>query len=366
MAAAVVSVMPHQPLGERLDFEECSISSSEVLDALKPDEKIVPHPINLQLHCDKAAMPDVETSSLTSELECPVCFQQFCEPIRAGCERHIFCRNCLLKSQGLSVVPRCPICRFESQRKVTEAPEVASLVAKLRRLSSNYCEREREAQQEREEYLKRLCLLKIASISQELGQHRSFEVSGAGLQEVNGLYVPAQLPTYVGPTVYRKANSFMFLYRWSQTYWVIAELRTPNSMGCERHWLYHSLVENPMDIPPMRGWQVPARSRHGRNPAPNLRLIAQGEGLQRARVLSQQPLPALSIRPLSAQEFRGNARVPTTQTLSRHRAEVASDSVTDQRTIVPEETDDPSSFSPPRLAINVQAKCKCTPQCTVM
>jgi hypothetical protein len=80
------------------------------------------------------------------------------------------------------------------------------------------------------------------------------------------------LPTYVGPTVYRKPNTYYFIFRWHQTQWIIAELHGPYSMGNEREWLYRAPTQYPPDIPPMHGWEVPT---HGRacSPAPEVRIL---------------------------------------------------------------------------------------------
>eukprot|EP00930_Biecheleria_cincta_P020416 TRINITY_DN15369_c0_g1_i2.p1 TRINITY_DN15369_c0_g1~~TRINITY_DN15369_c0_g1_i2.p1 ORF type:complete len:409 (-),score=59.76 TRINITY_DN15369_c0_g1_i2:40-1266(-) len=225
---------------------------------------------------------DPETCSITSELDCPICYQHFVEPVLAGCGRHTFCRNCLLKSQSVGATPRCPVCRAECQRNATEIPEVLRLTSKLRRLEGDqYDEREASARREREEHLQTLQQLRLAATAQDAGRARHFEVCNAGIAEVNGTYMPGVLPTYVGPTVYRKPNTYIFMYRWHQTHWIIAELRGPFSMGSEQSMLYRAPVDYPHDIPPMHGWEVPPGSRNGRMPPPEVRLLLRFAGASR-------------------------------------------------------------------------------------
>jgi hypothetical protein len=235
---------------------------------------------------------DLECCSVNSDCECPVCYQLFCEPIKAGCERHIFCRNCLLKSQGLSRVLRCPICRVESSIGVTEIPEVTEVVDRLKRRDAQYELRVATAQREREEHRRHLqrwaeeLELRRLRLSDEavraVGNPRTWlpaalgtpprEVSGAGCGEVNGVYVAGMLPTYVGPTVYWKPNTHLYMFRWHQTMWVIAELSGRYSMGNTREWLYQAPTQYPPDTPPLNGWQVGSQGR-GSNPAPEVRIV---------------------------------------------------------------------------------------------
>lgn len=201
-----------------------------------------------------------------------MCYQVYCEPVLAGCGRHTFCRNCLLRSQRCGSAPRCPICRAESWLDAADLPEVTSLVERLRRRDPQYDDRAAEARQEREERLQ--VRLARAISPQEARSGRTFEVSGAGTDEVNGVYVAGVLPTYVGPTVYRKASTHLFIYRWHQTQWVIADLRGPYSMGDELEWLYRAPTQDPPDMPPAQGWEVPTRGRAFR-PAPEVHAVRQ-------------------------------------------------------------------------------------------
>lgn len=214
--------------------------------------------------------PGVDTCSVSSEWECPVCYQLYCEPVRAGCDRHVFCRNCLMKALRVGATLKCPICRAESAKDVAELPEVTDLVEKLKKRDPNYDDRVAIARREREEYTQAR-MLRMSHLT-DARTSRQFEVCGAGSDEVNGVYVTGVLPTYVGPTVYRKPNTYLFIFRWHQTQWIIAELHGPYSMGNEREWLYRAPTQYPPDIPPMHGWEVP---RHGRacSPAPEVRII---------------------------------------------------------------------------------------------
>ena len=43
------------------------------------------------------------------DLECPLCYHFFCEPVLTPCN-HLYCKNCLSKALRI-FPPRCPICR---------------------------------------------------------------------------------------------------------------------------------------------------------------------------------------------------------------------------------------------------------------
>eukprot|EP00448_Togula_jolla_P007538 CAMPEP_0170609050 /NCGR_PEP_ID=MMETSP0224-20130122/21913_1 /TAXON_ID=285029 /ORGANISM="Togula jolla, Strain CCCM 725" /LENGTH=269 /DNA_ID=CAMNT_0010934321 /DNA_START=50 /DNA_END=860 /DNA_ORIENTATION=- len=218
---------------------------------------------------------DCEQRSVASELECPVCFQLYCEPVRAGCQRHVFCRNCLIKSQNRGTILRCPICRAESCWDPVDIPEVAELVEGLSRKDPEFRERAVAASREREELLR--------SWSQRVHESRRLwlpsargaaprEVGGAGRPEANGIYLPGILATYIGPTVYRKPNSHLFIFRWHQTQWAIAELQNPFNMGNEQEWLYRAPTQYPPDVPPLSGWEVQGHG-HSSRPAPEVRIV---------------------------------------------------------------------------------------------
>lgn len=279
---------------------------------------------------ESAKEAEAETSSHSSEWECPVCYQQFCEPVLAGCGRHTFCRNCLLRSQRCGSMPRCPVCRAESLEDASNVPEVVEIVQALRRRDPRYEEKAAAARRDREEQLR---LRSSARGPPEPWNGRGFEVCGAGSDVVNGIYVPGTLPTYVGPMVYRKPNTYLFIYRWHQTQWVIAELRGPYSMGNEREWLYHAPTQQPPDIPPTHGWEVP---QHGRaaNPAPEVRGLRPGTtGNTEAPVLSGTG-PRRRTRGVTS----GAAAVDL----------------------------GPAPWPPGALEPDAQARCRCAPSCCVM
>lgn len=268
------------PTEGRAGIPDGSLRSKSVLSVPHVEEEVSTAAEDATKRAKEAFDP--ETCSITSELDCPICYQHFVEPVLAGCGRHTFCRNCLLKSQSVGATPRCPVCRAECQRNATEVPEVLRLTSKLRRLEGeHYDEREASARREREEHLQNLQQLRLASAAQDAGRSRHFEVCNAGLAEVNGTYMPGVLPTYVGPTVYRKPNTYIFIYRWHQTHWIIAELRGPFSMGSEQSMLYRAPVDYPHDIPPMHGWEVPPGSRNGRMPLPEVRMLPGSAGASR-------------------------------------------------------------------------------------
>eukprot|EP00747_Dinoflagellata_sp_TGD_P178727 gnl/TRDRNA2_/TRDRNA2_28199_c0_seq1.p1 gnl/TRDRNA2_/TRDRNA2_28199_c0~~gnl/TRDRNA2_/TRDRNA2_28199_c0_seq1.p1 ORF type:complete len:305 (-),score=21.06 gnl/TRDRNA2_/TRDRNA2_28199_c0_seq1:64-978(-) len=228
--------------------------------------------------CEDAQAPQepadselIETASVSSALECPICFGPYCEPVRPGCGRHVFCRNCLLKSQQPGAPLRCPICRRESLLEVSDLPEDVDLVARLRAKDPKYDEHVALARAEREEHM-RSRYLRSMSLLPDVGIGRQFEVCGAGTAEVNGVYFADVLPGYMGPTVYRKPSTYIFIFRWHRTQWIIANRRSLYSLGNERGWLYRAPTQHPPDIPPVHGWEVPSLGR-ACNPAPEVRLF---------------------------------------------------------------------------------------------
>lgn len=228
-----------------------------------------------------------DTLSLSGELECPICYQMYCDPIRAGCNRHAFCRNCLLRSQRGAETTRCPICRCEARIDVSTLSVAADILEKVLAKDPQYSDRLEMASREREDYLKSLAAraaqLRAHSVLQSGHYFDGWstlrgiplrEVCDAGSAEVNGIYVAGVLPSYVGPPLYRKLNSSLFIYRWRQTRWVIAELQSSRSMGDEREWLYHAPAQSPEEVPPMRGWEATPRS-HASRPAPEVRIYRE-------------------------------------------------------------------------------------------
>jgi len=237
-----------------------------------------------------SAMPEQQEAScddaisLSGDLECPICYQMFCDPVLAGCDRHVFCRNCLLRAQRGAALMRCPICRCESRIDVSGLPVVADILEKVEAKDPQYSERSATANRERAEYLKGLASRAAQTRPRPITQSGNYfdgwhalrgipqrEVCDAGSAEVNGIYVAGVLPSYVGPPLYRKLNSSLFIFRWRRTRWVIAEVQSSRSMGDEREWLYHALAQPPDELPPIQGWEAPPRSRAS-GPAPEVRV----------------------------------------------------------------------------------------------
>lgn len=285
--------------------------------------------------------PNLDGCSVSSEWECPVCYQLYCEPVKAGCDRHIFCKNCLLKAQRVGRVLKCPICRCESQKNVADLPEIPEMVEKLKEKDQEYDQRVTAARKEREEYIAAR-LLRVTSLTDGRAS-RQFEVCGAGSEEVNGVYVAGVLPTYVGPTVYRKPNTYMFIFRWHQTQWIIAELHGPYSMGNEREWLYRAPTQYPSDIPPVNGWEVPAQGR-ACSPAPEVRILQASANS-----------PAL-----------GNTGAPRTalhSTIVRRRGRPQNSSISSSGETSLEDVWWPGHTH--TLEVH-QVRCRCGPSCSVM
>mmetsp|Transcript_50679 Transcript_50679/g.135047 ORF Transcript_50679/g.135047 Transcript_50679/m.135047 type:complete len:209 (-) Transcript_50679:257-883(-) len=85
----------------------------------------------------------LELRSDREDLECPICFLPFLDPVAVPCpstessaRRHVFCRSCL--SQAWVGLPRqlrrCPLCRCSSAKLVEELIEVPGLGDLARRL----------------------------------------------------------------------------------------------------------------------------------------------------------------------------------------------------------------------------------------
>eukprot|EP00929_Paragymnodinium_shiwhaense_P057538 TRINITY_DN2880_c0_g1_i1.p1 TRINITY_DN2880_c0_g1~~TRINITY_DN2880_c0_g1_i1.p1 ORF type:complete len:395 (+),score=96.78 TRINITY_DN2880_c0_g1_i1:125-1309(+) len=257
----------------------------------KCDMIVVP-PGALAVEESEAATLDADCMSTLSDLECPVCYQVYCEPVYAGCGRHVFCRHCLWKTWQRGDSLRCPICRVASKEEVQDLSEVASLVERLRRKDPSYDGRAELAVAERKRDVQAREALRSLSLSDWGAPSASwqFQVSGAGCEEANGIYVVDVLPAYMGPTVFRKPNTFFFIFRWHRTQWVIAELRRQSRMGNERTWLYAAPTQSPPDVPPASGWEVP-RHGHAAPPAPQVRLavtLQAQQGEQRAQQQAQQ------------------------------------------------------------------------------
>ena len=101
-----------------------------------------------------------------------------------------------------------------------------------------------------------------------------FEVRGAGLDSVNGVYQAEELPYYSGPMAYRRGSHW--LYRWHQTYWYLSELKWADgdvAPAGEKEFtdpvIYSALVdENSPESPPTSGWHGDKMLGFGPPPAP--------------------------------------------------------------------------------------------------
>lgn len=227
--------------------------------------------------------------SIAAELECPICYQMFCDPVRAGCERHVFCRNCLLQAQRGMPMTRCPVCRYEFRADVSTLPIATDVLEMVEAKDTQYSEHLDIAQKEREDYLKQLASSAMQPPPRGLLQSGLIfdgwttifgiplrEVCCAGSAEVNGTYVAGTLPTYAGPPLFHKLNSSLFIYRWRQTRWVIADLHSSGSMGDAHEWLYEAAAQWPEELPPSQGWEVMPENR-GSRPAPQVYIYARGD-----------------------------------------------------------------------------------------
>ena len=58
---------------------------------------------------DEPIIESINTTQLSKELECSVCFQLFYQPITLGCG-HTFCKECL--ARAVQHQPQCPLCRI--------------------------------------------------------------------------------------------------------------------------------------------------------------------------------------------------------------------------------------------------------------
>jgi len=99
----------------------------------------------------------------------------------------------------------------------------------------------------------------------------AFRISGAGVDEINGVYVvwnPTNFGIKLGPGAfcYGKHDATARVFRWKRKHWVIML----NSGGCgrEENWLYK--VESSENAPPLADWVT----MHGSGPAPTICFLA--------------------------------------------------------------------------------------------
>jgi len=314
-------------------------------------------------------LEDVESvvSSLTSECECPICYRTFCEPVRAGCDRHIFCRQCLWRAEKVGEPLKCPICRrLGNQIAVANLAEVVDLAAKLRsRDPTEYDSRAEAARREREITVRSRS--DARALFQELVSRpddpRRFEVSGAGCEESNGVYVVDVLPTYLGPPVYRKPNTFFFIFRWHRTQWVIAELRDYSRMGNSRAWLYAAPTQVPPHLPPATGWEVQRRSG-APAPAPEVWLLARdatslpGRGNGNGSGMNPMAMPSTTAANVLGATTLASSQSPPSATAERQ--DRGSAGANDQN------SPNAAGVSSEMVVSGPVPRCRCGPPCSIM
>ena len=96
----------------------------------------------------------------------------------------------------------------------------------------------------------------------------TYEATGAGNAEVNGVYVPANLATYVGPPLYNKRGTDIYLFRWQRRTWVIATLGRDLSHFSEPSNRYYTAPsETPAVVAPLPSGWLPPQGGRGVSPA---------------------------------------------------------------------------------------------------
>eukprot|EP00954_Amorphochlora_amoebiformis_P030602 1394921-Amorphochlora_amoeboformis.AAC.2 len=154
------------------------------------------------------------------DLLCPICYLYICEPVFTPC-RHAFCKNCLVKSFGFNRPPRCPMCRGDCSRvKVMELKIDPEMEAAARKADPDYKERASKRKSERKLWMRSAILSPVVNND----NNAIFEVTGAGSEAVNGIYVVGNIPSYLGPRLYNKPGTQMYIFRWNRREWIIAEL----------------------------------------------------------------------------------------------------------------------------------------------
>ena len=102
-------------------------------------------------------------------------------------------------------------------------------------------------------------------------------VQGAGMDAANGLYAQEELEGYAGPLAYHKPDSSMWIFRWHQTWWHLASLQPPllSEEAFTDPVIYTSLVQEPRELPPKRGWTGDVMRGYGPMPAPTISSLGQ-------------------------------------------------------------------------------------------
>mmetsp|Transcript_21498 Transcript_21498/g.30121 ORF Transcript_21498/g.30121 Transcript_21498/m.30121 type:complete len:258 (-) Transcript_21498:177-950(-) len=207
------------------------------------------------------------------DLTCAICYFHYAEPVKTPCG-HIFCKNCLVKTFGFIRPPRCPMCRADcTSVRVFELKVDTEIEKAVRRVDSEYKERASKATAERKVWMQSKLLLPILQHSSSSGA--MFEVSGAGSDIVNGIYIVGNISSYLGPQLYIKPGTQVYIFRWSRREWIIGSLEHGFQAITQRYYKVDcSFV--PEDSPPEGGWTV-APSGLGISPAPTIRVLRQGD-----------------------------------------------------------------------------------------
>lgn len=73
---------------------------------------------------EHAVEPSIEPQGLANDLECPLCYKLYYEPVTLGCG-HCFCRPCLHRAADFAA--RCPSCRAPVHVNVSSHPVTTAL-----------------------------------------------------------------------------------------------------------------------------------------------------------------------------------------------------------------------------------------------
>eukprot|EP01043_Picozoa_sp_COSAG02_P015903 COSAG02_NODE_688_length_18473_cov_77.428105_4_plen_2693_part_00 len=106
--------------------------------------------------------------------------------------------------------------------------------------------------------------------SRKIYTQPGFEVTNAGSAEINGVYHPAAHKDYRGPTLYRKVDAEVYMFRWRRKEWIIG-LSSDFSDSRPRSANYYTVASGnpPADLPPEGSWQV-SEGGSGSGPGPQV------------------------------------------------------------------------------------------------
>jgi hypothetical protein len=96
------------------------------------------------------------------------------------------------------------------------------------------------------------------------------EVCDAGSQIVNGLYHPTSLSNYRGPTLYKKIDADVYIFRWKKSQWIMgkgADFGESRSRGSNLYCIPSG--SPPQELPPEGVWQLNS-SVAGQSPPPRV------------------------------------------------------------------------------------------------